>query len=76
MNCEADFLRSPPPALPFHHMESAEVDIKPTIPADDISNESLHTVPSVCKLRHSRYEDVWPEDVHAAFMEGQFYRLL
>jgi hypothetical protein len=53
-------------------MESPEVDIKPIIPADDIPGESSLTVPGVGKLKQSRYEDVWPEDVHAAFMQGRF----
>ena len=52
-------------------MESPEVDVKPIIPADDIPGKSSPTVPGVAKLKQSRYEDVWPEDVHAAFMEGR-----
>ncbi|KAF8136301.1 TEA/ATTS domain family-domain-containing protein [Boletus edulis] len=51
-------------------MESTEVNIKPTIPADDNPVKSSHTAPGVNKLKQSRYEDVWPEDVHAAFMEA------
>lgn len=53
-------------------MESPEEDIKPVIPTDDIPDKSLPKVPGVGKLKQSRYEDVWPEDVHAAFMEGPF----
>lgn len=52
-------------------MGSTEVDIKPIIPTDDVPNKSLLTV-GVSRLKQSRYEDVWPEDVHAAFMEGPF----
>lgn len=55
-------------------MESIEVNIKPTILADDIPDTSSLMVPGVGKLKQSRYEDVWPEDVHAAFMEGRFSR--
>lgn len=53
-------------------MESAEVDIKPIIPTGDFLDRNLLTVPGagIGKLKQSRYEDVWPEDVHAAFMEG------
>ncbi|KAH0830516.1 TEA/ATTS domain family-domain-containing protein [Lanmaoa asiatica] len=52
-------------------MESPEVDIKPAILTDDLpSNKSLLTIPGAGKLKQSRYEDVWPEDVHAAFMEA------
>lgn len=54
-------------------MESPEVDIKPAIPTDDIPDNS--SVPGAGKLKQSRYEDVWPEDVHAAFMEGLFFFL-
>jgi len=53
-------------------MESPEVDVKPIIPPNDILDKSPLTVPGVGKFKQSRYEDVWPEDVHAAFMEGQF----
>ena len=53
-------------------MESTEEDMKPTIPADNMPDKSPLTASGVGKLKHSRYEDVWPEDVHAAFMEGQF----
>ncbi|KAG8217465.1 TEA/ATTS domain family-domain-containing protein [Butyriboletus roseoflavus] len=51
-------------------MESPEVDIKPAVPTDDIPDKSLLTDPGTGKLKQSRYEDVWPEDVHAAFMEA------
>lgn len=55
-------------------MEPTEIDIKPIIPTDDILDKSLLTIlePGIGKLKQSRYEDVWPEDVHAAFMEGPF----
>ncbi|KAG9318427.1 TEA/ATTS domain family-domain-containing protein [Chiua virens] len=55
-------------------MESLELeDIKPTIPSDDIPDNSDEAIPAalgVGKLKQTRYEDVWPEDVHAAFMEA------
>lgn len=68
-------LGSSPPRATLFQMESPEVDIKPTIPMDDIQDKSLLTVPGAGKLKQSRYEDVWPDDVHAAFMEGRFFLL-
>lgn len=53
-------------------MESPEVDIKPAIPTDDIPDKSSITDSGTGQLKQSRYEDVWPDDVHAAFMEGLF----
>lgn len=63
------------PRATLFQMESPEVDIKPAIPTDDIPDQSLLTVAGAGKLKQSRYEDVWPEDVHAAFMEGRFFLL-
>ncbi|KAG2077820.1 hypothetical protein BDR04DRAFT_1087409 [Suillus decipiens] len=43
--------------------ESWEVPVVPTLP--------MKTRLSNIKLKQSRYEDIWSEDVHAAFMEGR-----
>ncbi|KAF9227988.1 TEA-domain-containing protein [Gyrodon lividus] len=50
-------------------MDSSEVDIKKTDPVHDVVHPHLPAV-SIVKLKQSRYEDVWPDDVHAAFMEA------
>ncbi|KIK95302.1 hypothetical protein PAXRUDRAFT_107477, partial [Paxillus rubicundulus Ve08.2h10] len=49
-------------------MELSEVDIKQSVPVDDFA-ASHSSGMSIAKLNQSRYEDVWPDDVHAAFME-------
>lgn len=54
-----------------------EEDIKPLILTDDLPDDKSWFIAAqgVTKLKQSRYEDVWPEDVHAAFMEGWFTSL-
>jgi hypothetical protein len=57
-------------------MESINEEVKP-IPS--ISGPPEASVPTTAcikkrpklKATHARYEDVWSEDVHAAFMEGR-----
>ncbi|KIJ69471.1 hypothetical protein HYDPIDRAFT_24308 [Hydnomerulius pinastri MD-312] len=57
-------------------MESSEADIKPMFLIDELTGAHSPCMPITdstgpsAKFKQSRYEDVWPEDVHAAFMEA------
>ncbi|KIJ07299.1 hypothetical protein PAXINDRAFT_182512, partial [Paxillus involutus ATCC 200175] len=50
-------------------MELSEVDIKQSVPVDDFLASHSPGMSIDAKFKQSRYEDVWPDDVHAAFME-------